>query len=455
MKKTPKKSILSFYFLKNWIFILISILLACNPNKNTSQDRENLLLAVNLIQILETPYKEVEPTPGEITFAGNVNRTISFQPTCSRTPKNIQYKFYYKKGRTNNLLINFMGGGACWDPKNCLGEFTPTYFNQASRFSPLAARYVFDGILNERIIINPFRDWNVVFIPYCTGDLHWGSKVVTYQDPRDGSSIEFHHKGFDNVMSVLHFIINNEEFKPSPGSKVFITGQSAGGYGAIFHFPYIKELFPNSEVHVIGDAASGGVPIQFYPNIDTQWGIQNTAPDWIPGISPQDLSQGLITLGDFYEKVALFYPNSRIGQFSTVFDGNQRFFYDVQHQIKGLHPYTAPIEYEDRRGLWGNSDGRNVPPSLSCSWIQKQINNFQKPAYLSNYRYYLAAGDFHTISTSRTFYSERIGDFPVFKFYESFIHGENFQSYNCIAERGIQGCNPPPSVNLSLCNFSN
>ena len=39
--------------------------------------------------------------------------------------------------------------------------------------------------------------------------------------------------------------------------KIFVSGSSAGSYGAIMGFPYIKESFPKSKVYVLGDAGNG------------------------------------------------------------------------------------------------------------------------------------------------------------------------------------------------------
>ena len=36
------------------------------------------------------------------------------------------------------------------------------------------------GIYDDTDPRNPFGDWYHVFIPYCTGDLHWGDAVATY-----------------------------------------------------------------------------------------------------------------------------------------------------------------------------------------------------------------------------------------------------------------------------------
>ena len=47
---------------------------------------------------------------------------------------------------------------------------------------------------------NPFRDASYVFVPYCTGDLHAGSNVATYDvlGPRT-----FAHVGRRNVEALL------------------------------------------------------------------------------------------------------------------------------------------------------------------------------------------------------------------------------------------------------------
>lgn len=96
---------------------------------------------------------------------------------------------------------------------------------------------------------NPFRDHTFVFIPYCTGDVHWGNNVQTYRD-RPGREIVIHHKGFVNASTALRWVYVRF---PSPRS-VFITGCSAGSVGSIAFAPYVIQQYPNARVAQLGDS---------------------------------------------------------------------------------------------------------------------------------------------------------------------------------------------------------
>ncbi|WCL48331.1 pectin acetylesterase-family hydrolase [Leptospira sp. GIMC2001] len=440
--------------IKIYILLLIFVL-NCSQEKSNESDRETLLLGALVYETVRTPYQEHTPVAGSISLtlpAPVGNKTFNFDPACSGVPNNQTFKFYTKKGNSNNYLINFMGGGACWDAKNCLGTSTPTYFNQADRFSNLAARYAFNGFLDETNPINPFKDWNIVFIPYCSGDLHWGSNDTSYNHPTTGVSTPFKHRGFQNFLSVLDFMRKSSDFNPPSNAKILVTGQSAGGYGALYNFPYIAEAFSGREVHLISDASNGIVPNNFEPIIETAWSASSNLADWITGVTKATFANGNLTLGDFFRLVANYYPNSRVGQYTTQYDGNQRFFYNVQLLIQGSAPYySSPITYTDSSSLWGPSDGRLVPNAVSCDWVNQARNEMiQKSALASNYKYYIAAGDVHTVSTSLKFYTEFSGGRLVYDWYQDIISGGiNWRSYDC--QNRSAGCSPPTSVQVNAC----
>ena len=89
-----------------------------------------------------------------------------------------QYKFFvnYKEG-AKDLMIMLEPGGACWDYDGCsgksdLGAAHPDGIpddlmkdsGQSANISPLIRRDV-EG---------PTQDFNMVYVPYCTGDVHGG-----------------------------------------------------------------------------------------------------------------------------------------------------------------------------------------------------------------------------------------------------------------------------------------
>lgn len=198
-----------------------------------------------------------------------------------------------------DLLLYFQGGGACWRTGNCVPSFaewgpichygtnnSPCAWDEAGGTRPMAtyvntidpfpadgggafptevAHLAWNRITQRSDPSNPFRDATYVFFPYCTGDLHSGDVTRTFPYQPDWlgqtTSVQIHFAGARNVQLYL------EELKRrlSP-SRIWVTGVSAGGYGATFHLQRVKAVFPDAEVHLLADSAPFLQPIHW-----TQW----------------------------------------------------------------------------------------------------------------------------------------------------------------------------------------
>ena len=382
------------------ILVLLN-LTACQNDGNSVEPEELLLPVLAASLVLPSNWEKFVPSSGSITIeiksdAAQSPKTFSYTPNCSGRPgSNPEFSYFIRRGSSSKLLINFMGGGACWHDHNCLGALeTMTYIPEAGVLdlflslqstASLAER----GILDSSNPDNPFWDWNLVFIPYCTGDTHWGSNDFTYTDPVTAESHTIHHRGFDNFLATLN---DMRQVFPSP-EQVFVTGQSAGGFGAIYNFPYIKETYYDKRVDVLGDGADGITTSTFSGYLTSNWNAGATLPDWVTGI---DVSTTLasLSLGDIYSKMAAYYPGSRFGQYANAYDGTQRYFYNVMKQIDAGKAYTPDST------MWGKGDGSEVPDAYSCEWHTTLLAEKTKAKTASNFRSYLAPGDSHTIGWS-------------------------------------------------------
>lgn len=128
------------------------------------------------------------------------------------------------------IVIEFMGGGACWDANTCgtqqeyltlperMDDFVGLSCSEINagqgdaEFNMLCAQSSVGGV--------DFTEYNTLIVPYCTQDVFVGSKSITYDD---GSTIN--HEGAANTMAVLKWVFANF---PSP-SHIVLTGCSAGG----------------------------------------------------------------------------------------------------------------------------------------------------------------------------------------------------------------------------------
>ena len=71
-------------------------------------------------------------------------------------------------GRAKRLVVEFEGGGACWDVLTCtVGTYTNAEVDVDHKLRELNKA---EGVHSSTDSRNPFKDWDHVFVPYCTAD---------------------------------------------------------------------------------------------------------------------------------------------------------------------------------------------------------------------------------------------------------------------------------------------
>lgn len=173
-------------------------------------------------------------------------------------------------GRSQDILIYLEGGGACWNALTCYTVASAinisTGYNQAS-FS--TENIIKAPLFSRTDATNPFRDATYVFVPYCTGDLHSGDAVQTY----DGSqpTKQTFHKGARNLEAFLHRLTAT-----LPGAqRVWLSGSSAGGYGAQIQYHRVAAAWPQAQVHVLADGAQVIQPAgTLWHDMAVAWNLQ-------------------------------------------------------------------------------------------------------------------------------------------------------------------------------------
>ncbi|MEY3122862.1 MAG: hypothetical protein RI993_1687 [Pseudomonadota bacterium] len=316
---------------------------------------------------------------------------FSHLPDTAGLP-NQPFHFYYRKGKERgNTLIYFNGGGACWNDATCmtslaLGE-RPVY-NPAIDHPENIPGSV-GGILKQYKKDNPVRDWNMVFIPYCTGDAHIGSKDTVYRDPlgliNGGNPLIVQHRGFDNFMAVREWIKHNTNRKKT--EHVLVAGSSAGDYGALLNFPRLRDLYSkHTQVTLLVDAGMGVFTQPFVDQIFNQadggrWGAQDNLATWIPGFDQAGTYDATTLYQQIMAGVAGFFPKTRIGQYTAAWDGVQVLFLNVMLQTDA--------------GSVNPLDWANIPLQTWLSWHTRMRNTLEVTARKKNVGFYLGAGTDH------------------------------------------------------------
>lgn len=299
---------------------------------------------------------------------------------------------------SDRLVIYFEGGGACFNALTC--GLNPWSFG-ASSFAGWKDGGGRSGVFDAENEDNPLRDWNVVFVPYCTGDVHAGDATdVDVPGPTAPKAQSF--VGYRNVGLFLDRIVPTF----ANVTKVLVTGSSAGGFGAAYNYDRIAQAFCPTPAVLIDDAGPAMADDYLAPCLQTRWrelwGLDATMPAGCPECSGPDGGGLVNTWGYLAER----YPATRLGLLSTDQDAVIRLFYgfgdDDCANIDGL----LPLSMSGERFAEGLDDLRQ--------------NVFTHGAVWSTY---FAPGTSHTFLAGSTFTTTVVDDVPLTEWVGAMVDG--------------------------------
>ncbi len=228
-------------------------------------------------------------------------------------------------GTSKDLVIFLQGGGACWDFFTC-GGAAPLVPKTAAAgpFGPLEfasdiyAKYPSSWI--RRANLPPaLADATVVFVPYCTGDVHSGDRVTTYEPIPGYAPVTWHHVGHANITAFLRRL--GPTF-PDVG-KLVISGASAGGFGSLANYVTFRAQWPDAEGYLVDDSGPPliGDDIPFFTR--GLWYANWNLGASLDGFCPEcriDMSAGL-------REITTRYGKDRVALISHLQDEVIRGFY--------------------------------------------------------------------------------------------------------------------------------
>ena len=326
----------------------------------------------------DTQFTTITPT-GPIDYLGK-----TLNPVCMNGSP---YAYFVKRGSMNKLLVYYQGGGACWEHFTCSVPVCDSNVNPAGSDNPNNSHSGFADHANPQ---NPFKDWNVVFVSYCSCDIHFGDAGQDYT--ASGSTIHVEHRGYENARVVEKW---TREHFVNPES-VFVTGSSAGAYGAWFNAPLHERVWPASHFDVLADAGNGVITKDFLDNEFPHWNFAANLPTDIPGLA--DTLHNGTGIPGYTKVITAAFPATRWSHYATAFDGGnggQTGFYQVM-----LHPNDIPAWLP-----WWQA---------SCAFNAKMTQQARDTATAvpSNYRYYIGSGSRHTMWGSNKVYTDTTGGVP-------------------------------------------
>ena len=312
---------------------------------------------------------------------------------CSR---GTEYAYFVNEGTSGNVIVDFWGGGACWNELTC--SVADAIFNPDVEQLRSLVGQVAVGIYDRENPDNPFKDWTHVVVPYCTGDVHWGDSTQTYAagTPQE---VTIQHRGATNARTALQYVYDNH---PEPES-VFVTGCSAGGYGSIVWGAHLMEHYPEAKVVQMSDSAAGVITDSFFQDSFPKWNALPALPDWIPGWDPNEVDIFALQLADLYTVFGNYYPNRIVAQYNTAFDENQTFYFKAM----------------------GGTDAE--------AWSEQMYAQMEKAeAGAPNFHAFIAPGEVHCIIVSDDFYTVESKGVKLVDWVDGLIAGgDDIESVYC------------------------
>lgn len=324
-------------------------------------------------------YATISPT-GTTEYLGD-----RLTPVCM---EGSPYHFFARRGTVNKLVMYYQGGGACWEGLTCSIPTCDANVNPEGGDNP---SFGSTGFADRNNPDNPFRDWHTVFVSYCSCDVHYGDAAQDY--PLGDGTLHVEHRGFHNARIAEkwareHFL--NPEV-------VFVTGSSAGAYGAWFNSVSLHDVWPASRFHVLADAGNGVITREFLDGPFANWEFEKNLPNDIPGLR-EAIEDGTGIPG-YTEAVTHYFPETNWAHYSTAYDGGaggQTGFYAIMlndnNPAAALTWWTASCAFNDVMREQAIATAAVAP---------------------SNYRYYIGTGSRHTMFGSNKVYDDTTGGVPT------------------------------------------
>jgi Pectinacetylesterase len=302
----------------------------------------------------------------------------------------------YRVGNPKKLAIYINGGGACFNAETCGPN--PKKFDEGD-WNDLLASNGSSGIFDVNNPKNPLKDFSFVFVPYCTGDVHSGTKKVGFAL---GLADTQRYVGAFNFIKTMNFIY--PYFADREVEEVVLFGLSAGGYGVYVNFLEVTKRFPNAKITVINDSGPLFTDAQAFP-ICLQLGFTLVYGLPLPSDLINCCGNPDVGLANVYEYSSKRFPNANFGFVSSLEDQTSRFF--------------LSFGFNNCSGAPGNQ----LPADVFRNGLVSLRDNTLKTK--STWSTYYINGDTHTLMASNElFYERNISGMYLYEWVDKLLKGE-------------------------------
>lgn len=341
--------------------------------------------------------------------------------------------FFVHDGTARGLLIFLEGGGACSNDHFCA-------FNPASAASSLSGTGqtvigstlgvvpdrqqpgVYEdgghkaapaGIHDLNNPENPFKDWSQVYIPYCTGDVFFG----TLPNGSVPGLANQKFVGYENMKRFIGRIVPTYQAKLD---HVILAGSSAGSFGAALNASMVQDAFGSVPVDIIMDSGipftDAHMPVCMQKRWREQWGFAGSLPPDCTECQQAD-GGGMLGLADFMLKK---HPNMRLAALSGTQDEVMRLFLSSGLKDCASYDTADPVAI-----VLGQFDPTVYYPAQDYTDALNELKQLYEPTgRLATYLIGAPNPNFHEHLFRSEFYTAPAGGVTEAQFIADFIAGK-------------------------------
>jgi hypothetical protein len=230
-----------------------------------------------------------------------------------------EYRFQVVPGDLDKVVIQFQGGGLCWsDQTFSLGVCTTKAMPDQK------------GIF-ERRKGNPFINFTIVNVLYCSGDFHAGNVSEPF-----GQQV-----GLENTRAVLHWTLINF---PHVDTLV-LSGSSAGSMAVQVYARKILTSYAGRfrSAVVLADSAAGVSPPGMEPTLMEQYLCQS--PMVLDAGFGEQCDVGDLTIPEMYRDAMAAFPDVTFANLNSKTDLVQILYYDLWTDLESHDPNIDGTRY--------------------------------------------------------------------------------------------------------------
>ncbi|MFM7252287.1 MAG: pectin acetylesterase-family hydrolase [Ilumatobacteraceae bacterium] len=360
---------------------------ACGGSASTADTEANSTTATSPAATTE-PVPETTASSDTTVAAQGAWETVEAPSDCMCSD-GAPFEFYVREADPTKVVFFLEGGGACFSAATCAPESNT--FKRTAQLPDDLANGTGDGIWSESNPDNPIAGWSVVYVPYCTGDVHIGNATTDY-----GDGLVMQHKGYANASAALGMLA----YRFPNATELLVTGESAGSVPSPMYAGMASDLLPDARITVLADGSGAYPDVPAINNvIGSLWGTMNAVPDW-------PVNEGMTverwSLPGLFVQAAAHAPDIVFARHDFAFDETQVFFAG----LAGI-PADDLVQLIDRNETQVEAGGMSL-------WS------------------FISPGDEHTILHRADFYTHEVEGVRLVDWVRALLAGEPVVDVHCV-----------------------